>query len=218
MSFWDARWREGKIGFHLSSVNPGLVEHWPAPQEQGSPARVLVPLCGKTHDLAWLAARGHDVVGIEFIESAAESFFVERGLSPRRELHRGAVCLGAEGVTIFVADIFALPELELPPFQWVYDRAALVALEPDRRADYAAAVAQSCAPDAEMLLLSFDHDMGSGPPFSVTETSVRECYGPHFDLKLVADQDVLATEPRFRESGAKYMREQFYLGRRTDAA
>ena len=58
--YWIERWKEGRIGFHRAGVNPQLVEHHA--RALGETKRVLVPLCGKSEDLAWLAASGHEVV------------------------------------------------------------------------------------------------------------------------------------------------------------
>ena len=56
--FWLERWREDRIGFHEGEINRYLMRWWPelglAPD-----ARVLVPLCGKAHDMLWLVDRGH---------------------------------------------------------------------------------------------------------------------------------------------------------------
>ncbi|HZV22956.1 MAG TPA: thiopurine S-methyltransferase, partial [Luteimonas sp.] len=80
-AFWQQRWREGRIGFHQECVTPLLEQHWDA---VGAPAggRVFVPLCGKSLDMAWLAARGHRVLGVELSPIAVRQFFEESGLSP----------------------------------------------------------------------------------------------------------------------------------------
>ena len=57
--FWHKKWESNQIGFHLPEVNPYLQRHWAVP----ATARVLVPLCGKSLDLAWLAGRGHQRLG-----------------------------------------------------------------------------------------------------------------------------------------------------------
>ena len=79
--FWNERWREGRIGFHQQQVTPLLERHWTA---VGVPAggRVFVPLAGKSLDMAWLAARGHGVLGIELSEVAVTQFFDEHRLTP----------------------------------------------------------------------------------------------------------------------------------------
>ena len=45
-----------------------------------------MPLCGKTLDMPWLAAQGHQVIGAELVEQAV-SEFAEQNLSPRRSPH-----------------------------------------------------------------------------------------------------------------------------------
>ena len=76
---WLKRWREGRTGFHEGRPNDLLVHH--AARLAGC-RRVLVPLCGKSEDLAFLAARGHDVVGVELAEQAVQAFFAEHDLAP----------------------------------------------------------------------------------------------------------------------------------------
>ena len=61
--FWQQRWREGRTGFHQDRPTPLLAQYWDAIGVAAG-ARVLVPLCGKSLDLAWLAARGHRVLGV----------------------------------------------------------------------------------------------------------------------------------------------------------
>lgn len=61
---WQEHWKSNDHPFHLNSVNPLLEQYWP---KLDLPTRrpVLVPLCGKTTDLLWLASLGHPVIGVE---------------------------------------------------------------------------------------------------------------------------------------------------------
>ena len=61
--YWINRWQENRIGFHEAGVNP-LLERF-LPLAAATPPRVLVPLCGKSEDLTWLAALGHPVLGVD---------------------------------------------------------------------------------------------------------------------------------------------------------
>ncbi len=81
-AFWHKRWADNQIGFHQGQVNSYLQTHWPAlGLETGS--RVLVPLCGKSLDLVWLAGQGYRVLGVELSRRAVEDFFREHGLEAR---------------------------------------------------------------------------------------------------------------------------------------
>ena len=220
-SFWHERWQAGRIGFHLGEVNPNLVAQHDAwlgragvDPQTASDARVLVPLCGKSEDLAWLAAAGHEVVGVEFIESAARTFFEEHELPFEIEPGSRGPTLRAAGIAIVVGDFFACTEEDIPRCSLAYDRAALVAVAPELRKRYAQQLSRLLVPGGGLLLVSFEHDLESGPPFSVPPDEVRALFGGSFELDLVDEHDILASEPRFAERGASIMREQVYLGRR----
>ena len=79
--FWHQRWADQQIGFHQSTPTPLLLKHWSvlgiAPG-----ATVFVPLAGKSLDMAWLAAQGHRVLGVELSQRAVDDFFAEHGLQP----------------------------------------------------------------------------------------------------------------------------------------
>ena len=78
--FWLQKWQEGQIGFHRHDVMPLLQKHWPSLQLPEA-SRVLVPLCGKSLDMHWLAAQGHRVLGVELSPLAVTQFFDEAGLA-----------------------------------------------------------------------------------------------------------------------------------------
>lgn len=77
-AFWHERWARNEIGFHLGEVNPYLLRHWPSLALPNG-ARVLVPLCGKSLDMAWLVEQGFTVVGVELSEKAVRAFLTSNG-------------------------------------------------------------------------------------------------------------------------------------------
>jgi thiopurine S-methyltransferase len=174
--FWIERWRENRIGFHEGRANPYLEHHV---SRLGERRRVLVPLCGKAHDLEFLAARGHTVIGIELVEDAVRAFFDERGITPaveRRDLHAEYT---AGPITIFAGDLFTITPAHVGPLDALYDRAALVALPPELRPGYAAHIRKLVAPGSPALVVTLEYPEGAkeGPPFSVPEAEVRTLYG-----------------------------------------
>ena len=184
LPYWEARWREGRIGFHEGRVNEDLLREWPA-LGAPEPAAVLVPLCGKAHDLAWLAARGHRVLGVEGSERAVADFFAEQRLAPERAPAGPGEAWTAGRLTILRCDWFALRREHLEALApggadaW-WDRAALVALPPEARRAHAERLAALLNPGARGLLASFDYPQEEmeGPPFSVPEDEVRALFGP----------------------------------------
>lgn len=177
-SFWFDRWREGQIGFHEGKPNSHLSQY---AGELGPRKRVLVPLCGKSEDLVFLASLGHTVIGCELVEDAVKAFFAEHQLTPVITSHAHHAQYTAGAITIFAGDVFELtPGLMGGRCDALYDRAALVALPPELRVRYAQRTRTLLVDHAPMLLVTFEYDQAlmKGPPFSVREAEVREIYAP----------------------------------------
>ena len=144
--FWHSRWQEKRIGFNQSAVNPLLINYF---KQLNLPAgsRVFVPLCGKSIDMAWLAAQGYDVVGVELVETAVQAFFTEQNISPTVHQHADNPAikyyqgqLSGQTIILWVADIFALTTEDIGSVKAVYDKAALIALPADMRVQYSAQI------------------------------------------------------------------------------
>lgn len=189
-AFWFKRWENNEIGFHKSEVNPALVEHFDRLSiPKGS--RVFVPLCGKTLDILWLLSQGYRVAGAELVELAVKQLFHQLGVEPTVSRVNEMTLYSAEGIDIFVGDIFDLSGDRLGPVDAVYDRAALVALPPDMRKRYSGHL-MDISGRAPQLLVTFAYDQSEmdGPPFSVSNGEVKQHYGDDFILSLVASADV----------------------------
>lgn len=212
-SFWHERWALGQIGFHEGAPNRFLLQF--ADRIAGARA-VFVPLCGKSADLDALAARGHEVVGCELVEQAVRQYFAERGLEPEVAETPTATLFSHGPVTIARGDVFAF-ESERAPFDAAFDRAALIALAPEQRESYARKLRSLLAPDARVLLVTMEHDLGSGPPFAVSEAVVRSLFTEDFSIEILADEDSAAGNPRFIERGASFVRERAWLLERKGA-
>ncbi|MFZ5480101.1 MAG: thiopurine S-methyltransferase [Myxococcota bacterium] len=199
--FWLDRWREGRINFHEQAVNPHLARWWGA---IGAGRDVLVPLCGKTHDLHWLLARGHHVTGVELSPIACEAAFAEHGLRPTREEAGAFVAWRAGDLTILQGDVFDL----VGAFDAVWDRAATIALPPDTRARYAAHLRSLVRPGGGVLLVTMDYpqEAREGPPFAVPEAEVHVSWP---EAKLLDRVDLGAT-PRAQEWGVRRLWEEVW--------
>jgi thiopurine S-methyltransferase len=202
--FWHNVWHEGRLGFHRESTNQTLVEHASALQlTTGS--RVVVPLAGKSRDMTWLARQGAQVTGIELSPVACEQFFRERAEQPTSAPHGSFTRWEAGDVCMLQGDIFELNE---PPFDAFYDRAATVALDPATRAEYASVLARHIKPGGRGLLLTmvYDEQARTGPPFCVRESEVQRVFGPWFTLEKLAEGARLpGTE------GARRIEEQVWM-------
>ena len=199
-TFWQNRWAKKKIGFHEPVANPKLINYFDA-LELASGSRIFVPLCGMTYDITWLAEQGHDVVGVELVESAVAGLFDSLNVVPTITQHRNLPLYHAEyagrAIDIWVGDIFNLTASDLTAcnigqVDAIYDRAALVAL-PDTSPDYLRSryVQQliDLTNGARQLLVTFDFDQEQrpGPPFAITVEQLQTYYGEHYELESLED-------------------------------
>ena len=210
--FWQQRWQEGRIGFHKSDVNPELIKYF---SNLALPigSRVLVPLCGKSVDMVWLACAGYDVVGIELVESAVQAFFAEQNITPtiteltsaadKSTLKRYQGQLAGQAITLWAADIFALSTIDIDAINAIYDRAALIALPANMRADYSTHIVKLSNNAPQLLItLNYDQSKKDSPPFSINHEQLHQYYSADYKIveleskssTLNAASEILVTE------------------------
>lgn len=176
---WESRYRSGDMPWEKGAAHPALIAFLKSNPVHG---RVLVPGCGLGHDVRALAATADEVVGIDLATSAVAGAKAHPAVGGERYLR---------------ADLFALPASLRGAFDVVFEHTCFCAIDPDRRADYVAAVASALRPGG-CLLAVFYLDPGldpgeSGPPFGVTREELDAHFGTQF--KTVREWEPAATYP-----------------------
>lgn len=209
--FWHERWENNLIGFHLDEVNPHLKTHWSA-LEMKPGARVLVPLCGKSLDLIWLAEQGYEVIGVEVSPIAVKDFFAEHHLRATRIENARCDIWRGESITLLCGDLFELTVEDVGHIDAVYDRASLIALPPAMRRRYVQTLEHLVPGHAPHLLITLDYDADKmdGPPFAVSEDEVHELYVERYRIDCLQSDEVLSDNERFAERGLDWLRESVY--------
>ncbi|VEF12113.1 thiopurine S-methyltransferase [Pseudomonas fluorescens] len=209
--FWYKKWESNQIGFHQPEANPYLQRHWPdlaiAPA-----ARVLVPLCGKSLDLLWLAEQGYRVIGIELSEKAVEDFFSEHQVEPRISEEGAFKVYRSDAIELWCGDFFALTAEDVVGCTAFYDRAALIALPAPMRERYAAHLQRLLPRETKGLLITLDYDQAQipGPPFAVSDDEVQHLLGGGWQVDQLDVRDVLSESPKFLQAGAQWLVERIY--------
>ncbi len=191
-SFWHERWEENRIGFHENKTNPLLLKYFER-LSLSKGERVFLPLCGKSLDIAWLLSEGYQVAGAELSEIAIQQLFEELKLTP--EIYRLAdhdlIHYQAKNIDMFVGDIFDLDLDLLGPIDAVFDRAALIALPPETRANYASHLMALTANAPQLMIcLEYDQSEISGPPFSISPSEVERHYATNYALSVLESENL----------------------------
>ena len=204
---WKSRWKEGRIGWHEAGGNKALRKYWPT---LGNGERVLVPLCGKSPDLLWLALKGYAVTGVELSEIAVRAFFEEANLG--YELSQVGELTTFKSlepaITLVCGDYF---EFSSEPFAAIYDRASLIALPPRLRPRYVKHTQSLLDTSAKQLLITLEYDQSraDGPPFSVLADEVAG-YWPK--LRRESEKNAInSTPPKFKEAGLTEVTEVVWI-------
>ncbi|PKG55269.1 thiopurine S-methyltransferase [Shewanella sp. GutDb-MelDb] len=210
-SFWHDKWDAQQIGFHLSAVNPLLIQYWPQLHLAAS-AQVFVPLCGKSLDMCFLAEQGHDVLACELNDLAVSQFYQDNDLpysvdktAEHRRYH-------TEQITIYQGDIFTLHSAEMASTVAFYDRAALIAWPEEMRINYAKQLAHLIPIGSVGLLITLDYPQAelNGPPFAVSDDWVMANMSDKFEIECLVTNDVLSDNPRFVKKQVSSLTESVY--------
>ncbi|MBF8646058.1 MULTISPECIES: thiopurine S-methyltransferase [Pseudomonas] len=207
-AFWQQRWADNQIGFHQAQVNPYLQKYWPT-LGLAPGSRVLVPLCGKSLDLAWLAGQGYRVLGVELSRRAVEAFFREHGLQAEVQ-QRGAFEVWRSGdVELWCGDFFALQAEDVGDCAGLYDRAALIALPSQMRVAYMRLLSRLLPTGCQGLVVTLDYDQSllGGPPFSVGDEELRQGFAG-WQLDELEAVEVIEESPKFLQAGVSSLLER----------
>jgi thiopurine S-methyltransferase len=198
-NFWRERWAEGRTAFHEGRPNALLTKHLAV---LGQGTRVFVPLCGKAEDLAFLAAKGHEVIGVELVESAVRAFFDEHQVTPVVTESGALKKFTAQNITVFAGDFFALTREQVGEAGALYDRAAVIALPESMRGAYVKHLRELLPASAPGLIITVEYqqEQMQGPPFSVPEAELRSHYA---GAKLTLLEQVKAEGARLGQIDAK---------------
>jgi len=175
-SFWHKCWQRNTLGFHQETIHPFL-ESRLMPCLTGKEQQVFVPLCGKSLDMFWLAEH-MAVVGSELSDIACHDFFSEQHITYHKTREKGFNCFSYNNICLWQGDFFKLSSSTFTPFDWIYDRAAIIALPKDLQKKYVQHLLSFMSEGTKMLLISIEfpeHEL-SGPPFPVTERDISELF------------------------------------------
>lgn len=184
-NFWIKAWNEGRTNFHQKDYNSSLLKFFPELKPKNG-ENVLVPLCGKSKDMIWLASLGLNVHGVEVYEQPVKEFFSENNFEfPNVKAEGAFTDYSFHNIRLSAGDFFKLDTST--KYDLIYDRASLVALPPDMRITYAEVIKRSLNPGGRYLLVSYEYDQAEmdGPPFSVSKEEVHSLYDSQFTIELL---------------------------------
>ncbi len=159
MNPWEARYQAGETGWDRGEAGP-MLRRWLA-DGLLAPCRILVPGCGRGHEVIDLARRGFDVTALDLADT------------PVRELR---AALKREGVSAEVVQTDFFEWRTTEPFDAIYEQTSLCAIQPRERQQYADCLADWLRPEGVLFALIMQTDKPGGPPFHCAMDDMRTLF------------------------------------------
>lgn len=212
--FWHGVWERNSIGFHQDEVHPFLANQL-ASLISKDDKHVFVPLCGKSLDMVWLAER-MTVTGCELSEIACKDFFEEKNLPANISMQGSFARYAFEDITLYQGDFFQLEATQIRTehgkVDWVFDRAALIALPPQMQQQYVDHLMTFVEQGTRLFLvtLEFPAEEMSGPPFPVHQSDVHTLF-KGFNIEEVAEHSLKGKQFARRVFDVSSLVERLYI-------
>ena len=165
--FWQERFEKSQTGWDRGSPSPQLLA-WLDGGEL-TPCRIAVPGCGMGWEVAELARRGFEVVGIDYTAAAVE---------------KTQALLAAQGLKAEVIQADVLVYQPATPFDAVYEQTCLCAIHPEHWLEYALQLRDWVKPEGSLWALfmqmlrpaASEEGVIHGPPYHCDINGMRALF------------------------------------------
>jgi SAM-dependent methyltransferase len=166
-AFWQDRFTQNQTGWDRGGPSPQLLNWLDAGVLQ--PCRIAVPGCGGGWEVAELASRGFEVVGLDYTPAAVA---------------RTQALLQARGLSAQVVQADVLTHIPDAHFDAVYEQTCLCALHPDHWVSYAGQLQRWLKPGGTLFALFMQklrpeataQGLIEGPPYHCDVNAMRALF------------------------------------------
>jgi len=157
---WEELYQKADTGWDRGNPSPAL-KQWLDDGVLAPGSRILIPGCGRGHEVITLAKRGYAVTGLDIAASAIDA--LQQGLD-KALTHGHGIC----------ADLFDYEPVER--FDIIYEQTCLCTLSMQQRIDYEQCLYRWLNADGVLLLLLMQTGDQGGPPFHCDLMDMRQLF------------------------------------------
>ena len=163
--------------------------------------------------MKYLVDQGFHVVGVELSSLAIDRFFNENQIEYKVSKVEEFDLYQGKNIEIYCGDFFKLKKDYLYDASCVYDRAALIALNPDLQKKYVGHLKEILPNSAKILLLTMFYPQNEmeGPPFSVGDNNVEDLFSESNEIKKISSQNENKSSLKPDDLNLTYLFKNVYL-------
>jgi methyl halide transferase len=181
---WQRHYDENDLGWDLGQVAPPFVRLW---QEGKLPlGKVLIPGCGRGHEVLFLAENGFEVTGVDY--SAGAVTYLKNALKERNLKGQ-----------ILHQDFFSLDNSHESVYDLVIEQTFFCAIAPRQRQDYVQNVSRILKQGGTLAGLFYHTDKEGGPPYNTTREDIETHFSYHFDIEKLEKESQSAEQRKDKE-------------------
>ncbi len=163
-NFWTDSYKKDHMPWDLNRSHPCL--EWTLPRLKLFKSKVLVPGCGRGHDVKKLKSLGHNVTGLDFSPEA---------VTRARELY--------PDLDFVEDDFFEFSKKNEGSFDLVFEHTLFCALSPSAREKLVKAWHRILMPGGHLMGTFVVAHKRTGPPFGITEWELENILEKRFKIE-----------------------------------
>jgi len=158
--YWQQRYDQGTTGWDRGAASPGLEPFLERARSAGW-RRILVPGCGRGHEVAALSRQGLEVTAVDFATAA---------------IQETSALLQTEGLVAELVQADLLQFNMAVPVEAIYEQTCLCALHPSQWSAYEKKLHEWLVPGGTLFALFMQTTSPQGPPFACPLIEMRQLF------------------------------------------
>jgi SAM-dependent methyltransferase len=161
---WQAQYEAGETPWDEGAAHPALADFI---AEAGAfQGRILLPGCGRGHDVRGISDTGNEVIGLDIAPGA---------IAAARQFPKSG------GEEYVLGDLFNLDADLRGSFDWIVEHTCFCAIDPGMRPAYAEAVAGALKPGGHLFAIFYlDPAVDRRPPHGATVAELDRLFSSGF--------------------------------------
>lgn len=211
---WLNTWKTNPTRFDKPAVNASLITAIKTINNIKNKT-ILLPLCGASKDLFWLAQQGAAVTGVEISPIAIKKFFTEHNLTYTEDYNKPNPTYESTdpdiNITLVEADFLQKQPAWIHTFDLIFDNTAFITIKKRKRTRYTKLLTTYLNPTGTLIMNTHTFNLTkTGLIHSIDQNTLEKYFAKTFQTQLLCKCDVEA-RAELKKHGITSILEQTFI-------